>query len=144
MSYPVSFAGLALGLAAVAACGSPADPSSPPLVFSGPPVETVTSASGAVTVSLRWSPATPVKGYDAAELTFTDPAGDPVDGLGVSVVPWMPAHGHGTTVQPTLMPAGPGVQIATPLYLFMSGRWQLRTTLTGPIDDAVTPTVDIP
>ena len=135
---------VAFALAPLGACGSTSAPESPPLDFSGPPAQTVPSASGAVNVAIRWSPTTPVKGYDAAELTFSDSAGNPVDGLTVSVVPWMPAHCHGTSIQPVLMPSGPGVQIASPLYLFMSGQWQLLTTISGPVDDTATPTVEIP
>jgi hypothetical protein len=34
--------------------------------------------------------------------------------------------------------------VASPLYLFMSGEWQLRMTITGAIDDSAVATVDIP
>lgn len=129
----------------VAACGSeqPAM-TTPSLNFSGSSAQTVTSASGQLTIAVRWSPSVPLRGSDAAELTFLDVAGNPVDGLDVSIVPWMPAHGHGTSVQPGIMPTAPGVQVATPLYLFMSGEWQLRMTITGAMDDTAIATVEIP
>jgi hypothetical protein len=141
LSAIVVLAGLSL-----AACGS-ADTtamSSPPLSFSGPPAQTVTATSGQLTVDVRWSPQVPVEGIDAAELTFRDSAGNPVDGLTVSVVPWMPAHGHGTSVNPETMSTGPGTQVATPVYLFMSGEWQLRMTISGTTDDSAVATVEIP
>jgi hypothetical protein len=129
----------------LAACGSEQPTiSSPPLDFSGPSAQTVTSSSGQLTIGVRWSPDVPVRGSDAAELTFLDAAGNPLDGLTVSIVPWMPAHGHGTSIQPLMTSPSPGVQVASPLYLFMSGEWQLRMTITGAIDDSAVATVDIP
>lgn len=127
------------------ACGSNQTAvSSPPLSFSGPASDTVASTTGALSIGIRWSPDVPVKGSDAAELTFLDASGNPVDGLTVTIVPWMPAHGHGTSIQPIMMTESPGVQIATPLYLFMSGEWQLRMMITGAIDDSAVATVEIP
>lgn len=129
----------------VAACGSE-QPSmtTPSLTFDGPSAQTVTSASGQLTIDVRWSPSVPVRGSDAAQLTFLDAGGNPMDGLDLSIVPWMPAHGHGTAVQPVTTTTAPGVQVATPLYLFMSGEWQLRMTITGAMDDAAIATVEIP
>jgi hypothetical protein len=129
----------------LAGCGSDrAEVSSPPLSFSGPAAQTLTSSSGQLSIGIRWSPDVPIKGSDAAELTFRDAAGDLVDGLAVSMVPWMPAHGHGTSIDPIMMSSSPGVQIATPLYLFMSGEWQLRMTITGALDDSAVATAEIP
>lgn len=116
----------------------------PSLTFDGPSAQTVTSASGQLTIDVRWSPSVPVRGSDAAQLTFLDAGGNPMDGLDLSIVPWMPAHGHGTAVQPVTTTTAPGVQVATPLYLFMSGEWQLRMTITGAMDDAAIATVEIP
>ena len=118
--------------------------STPSLSFSGPSAQSVTSTSGQLTVGVRWSPDVPLRGSNAAQLTFLDGAGNPVDGLDLSIVPWMPAHGHGTAVQPVIMTTAPGTQVATPLYLFMSGEWQLRMTITGAIDDTAIATVEIP
>ncbi|HUO40698.1 MAG TPA: FixH family protein [Mycobacterium sp.] len=135
----------ALGAASSAACGGDsAATSMPSLNFGGPSAQTVTSASGQLTIDLRWSPDVPLRGSDAAQLTFLDSAGNPVDGLDLSIGPWMPAHGHGTAVQPVITTTAPGVQVATPLYLFMSGEWQLRMTISGAMDDSAIATVEIP
>jgi hypothetical protein len=40
--------------------------------------------------------------------------------------------------------ADDGIFLATPVYLYMAGRWELRLALTGSVDDAATFTVDIP
>jgi len=128
-----------------AACGADATTmSTPSLIFNGPSAQTVSSSSGQLTIAIRWSPDVPLRGSDAAQLTFLDAVGNPVDGLDLSIVPWMPAHGHGTSAQPLITTTAPGVQVATPLYLFMSGEWQLRMTITGAMDDTAIATVEIP
>ncbi|HZL16577.1 MAG TPA: FixH family protein [Polyangia bacterium] len=130
--------------------GSEASPQIAPLTFSGPASETVTAADGAVTIAVRWSWSPPVVGYDAGELTLTDANGAPMSGYTLSVVPWMPAHGHGASVAPTVNETSPGVYVAAPLDFYMSGNWQLLTTITGPADaaaafhDSAQPSVDIP
>ena len=121
-----------------------------PLTFSGPAAETVSSADGAVTIAVRWSWSPPVVGYDAGELTLTDASGAPMSGCTLSVIPWMPAHGHGASVAPTVNETSPGVYVAAPLDFYMSGTWQLLTSITGPpvataaFHDSAQPSVDIP
>ena len=107
-------------------------------------METITSTSGGLRVGLRWSPSVPVRGENAAQLTFVDGLGQAIDGLSVDVVPWMPAHGHGTSVQPVTTATDPGVVVATPVYLYMSGEWQLRMTMSGALEDSAVATVQIP
>jgi hypothetical protein len=133
----------ALGLPACGAATS-SGPTAAPLDFAEAPLLTMPTASGALTLTLRASPQPPVRGSDAAEMTFTDGSGAPVAGLAVTVLPWMTAHGHGTSVQPTVTETDPGVFVVTPLYLYMSGAWDLQTTVAGAINDTVTPTLDIP
>ena len=116
----------------------------PPLSFPSTPFETVVSSGGHLHLDVRWSPDVPVKGVDAAQLIFSDDLGTPVDGLAVAVLPWMPAHGHGTSVQPSVVSTAPGVLVASPIYLYMSGEWQLRMTVTGPLDDSAVATAQIP
>lgn len=132
---------LAIGLCA---CGG-ADGvlRSPPLSFSGATYQSVASGSGKMQIGVRWSPQAPAVGVDAGEFTVTDTAGAPLDGLALTIVPWMPAHGHGTSVTPEITETSPGVFVATPLYLYMSGHWDLRTTISGAEGDTATPSVDL-
>jgi hypothetical protein len=122
----------------------------PALVFNGPPALTVPSASGALDLAVWWSPVQPTVGYDAAQLAITDGSGAPVAGLSLTIVPFMPAHGHGASVDPTVSETAPGVYVATPLDFFMAGHWELLTTIAsggdagGTIDDSAQPTVDVP
>jgi hypothetical protein len=137
---------VSLGLALLAGgCGAPGGPVRPPaLAFPPTAFETVVSSSGRLRMEVRWSPAIPAKGDNAVQLTFLDEGGAAVDGLMGDVLPWMPAHGHGTSVDPVTTAAGPGVVVATPVYLYMSGEWQLRVTLTGSLDDSAVATTQIP
>ena len=123
-------------------------------MFPGAPALTVASASGQLSIDVWWSPAQPTVGYDATQLAITDATGAPVTGLTLTIVPWMPAHGHGASVEPTVSEIAPGVYVATPLDFFMAGRLgaddrasaQSPTPATrrGAIDDSAEPTVDVP
>jgi YtkA-like protein len=135
--------GVALATANVA-CGDGAMPPGPALSFAAAPDQTLTSDSGALRVEVRFSPNPPIVGSDAVQLSFTDPSGGPLPGLGLSVVPWMPAHGHGTSVDPTVTETAPGTFVATPLYLFMPGSWELRMTTSGTVDDTAKAVFEIP
>jgi hypothetical protein len=79
-----------------------------------------------------------------AELTITDAMGKPVDGLTFSVVPWMPAMGHGTSLVPTVTPMGKGTYAVGDLSLFMPGEWELRLTFSGSTSDTANPVFDVP
>jgi hypothetical protein len=138
-----------------AACNSgPAIPSAAPLVFPGAPAATVASASGGLWIDVWWSPAQPIVGYDATQLAISDSNGSPVSGLSLSIVPWMPAQGHGASVLPTVTEISPGTYVATPIDFFMAGQWELRTAITNAadgggadgaiIDDTADPTVNVP
>jgi hypothetical protein len=145
-AIPLAAALLCLG------CGGEQSPLQvAPLVFSGAPAETVTSTGGQANIAIRWSWSPPVVGFDAGELTITDGTGAPMSGLTLSVVPWMPAHGHGASVAPSWSEVSPGVYDVAPLDFYMSGTWQLLTTITramgatgAAIDDTAQPSVDIP
>jgi hypothetical protein len=119
-------------------------PPAPPLIFSGTVQQTATSASGQLRVGVRWSPQPPAVGTAAAELAITDAAGTPVGGLSLAGLLWMPAHGHGASVQPELNETADGVFIASPLYFFMPGAWELRLTIAGTFDDTATVSIDLP
>ncbi|HTA20181.1 MAG TPA: FixH family protein [Polyangia bacterium] len=136
--------GLSMTLALVGCGPAMTGDAAPAPSFSDAPLETVTSTSGGVRIALRWSPSVPVRGENAAQLTFVDGLGQEIDGLTVDVVPWMPAHGHGTSVQPVTTATEPGVVVATPLYLYMSGAWQLRLTISGALEASAVATVQIP
>jgi hypothetical protein len=140
----------------VVGCGQPATPTAPALVFSGAPALTVSSASGQLSIGIWWSPPQPTVGYDATQLVITDSTGAPVSGLTLTIIPWMPAHGHGASVVPTVSETAPGVYVATPLDFFMAGDWELMTAIArstdggadaggiGSLNDSADPTLEVP
>jgi hypothetical protein len=126
----------------VLACGSGGN--GPPASFSGPPVVTSMTDTGAYAIAARTSPNPIARGGNALELTVSDASGAPKDGLAIAVVPWMPAMGHGASVVPTVTPKGGGVYDVTDVELFMPGRWEVRLTIGAPATDHSTLVFDVP
>lgn len=89
--------------------------------------------AGALSVKLmEASPAPPAKQSNALTFQVTDAAGKPVDGATLSVTPFMPDHGHGSSVKPTIAPMGGGTYAVTNVYLPMPGLWRLTVTVQMP------------
>ena len=108
--------------------------------FGSSPLVTVVSASGALQLAVFTNPQPPTNGNVAVRYVVTDTATkQPVDGLSLDIVPWMPAMGHGTTVVPSVSPVGEGVYDLSNVYLYMAGQWQLRTTMSGGTSDSAAP-----
>jgi hypothetical protein len=131
-------------------CGSSDAASSAPAcssqsAFPSEPLATVTSNGGALHVELHATPYQPmVAGVGCIELVVTDSTtGASVDDLSVTMTPWMPAMGHGTSVRPVLTPLGEGRYVFTNVSLFMPGEWQLRTQFSGQVNDSVAPTFNV-
>ncbi len=136
----------AIGFLAIASgCGG-SPPPIPPVPSSFPlqALTTVASTSGALQVALRSVPDPPVRGQNVGQLTVTDSSGQPIDGITVEVLPWMPSHGHGTSQAVEVTDQGGGVFITNPLYLFMAGEWLIQMKFQGTLDDTATAIVEIP
>jgi hypothetical protein len=129
--------------ACVCACGGDdaADPSTASVDASSPQV--VVTESGRFATTLSWSSGVPVKGNNRVELRLTTRDNAPISGATVTLLPWMPAHAHGTSVKPTVVETAPGVFSATSVYLYMAGQWQLRIGISGSIDDSAIATYDV-
>jgi hypothetical protein len=103
-----------------------------------------TSASGALHVAVTMTPNPPARGVSSARFVLTDDTKHPVDGLTLTIQPWMVQHGHGSPITPEVSAAGQGAYLVTNLYLPMPGLWQLRTTVSGAVNDELTPTLELP
>ena len=126
--------GVCLAIGVAPGCGAPEIlPGTPS--FAPYPDQTVASDSGALLVAVHFAPRPPIVGTNAVQLSFTDAGGAHPAGLALGVVPWMPAHGHGTSVAPAITETAPGTFEAAPLVLFMPGSWELRITAGGSVDD---------
>lgn len=89
------------------------------------------SADGSLHMELMSaSPAPPEEGENTWTLKVTDASGAPVTGESFTVKPWMPAHGHGSSITPSMTPTStPGVYDVGILEFFMPGIWQTTITL---------------
>ncbi len=75
-------------------------------------------------------PAPPTKGNNNWMLKVLDAAGAPVMGATLDVKPFMPDHGHGTSIVPTITPAGDAYKVDN-VNLFMAGLWQVTITVSA-------------
>jgi hypothetical protein len=131
-----------------AGCGEAASPGQPP-VFGAQPAAVVTSAPGGLKVTVWTAPSPPVKGINAVRLLVEDPAGAGVEGAGIHAMAWMPAHGHGTAVEPAVTEEGAGVYALERVVFHMEGRWELHgdatlgTSATAPAVDSFVTTFDV-
>jgi hypothetical protein len=84
------------------------------------------------------NPAPPAKGENTWTVKITDGSGQPMSGATVTVKPFMPDHGHGSSIVPQVTPMGSdGTYQVSLLELFMPGIWQVTFTLmpaSGPAD----------
>ncbi len=136
-----NFIAIALAMAA-AGCSSSGPAESTVLATSGP--VTLTTQSGQLKVEIRTLPEPATRGNNQVELTVTGAIdGQPRDGLTIACKPWMPAMGHGTSIVPSFAPEMMGKYMISDVDLFMPGLWQLRLTISGPIEDYVAPEYEI-
>jgi hypothetical protein len=74
-------------------------------------------------------PGPPIKGVNTMNLEVTDASGAPVDGAKITVTPWMPDHAHGSSVVPSVAPAGGGKYTVSNVYFIMAGLWEVKFTV---------------
>jgi phosphoribosyl 1,2-cyclic phosphodiesterase len=94
-------------------------------------------------VDVATQPQPPVRGDNTVEYRFLDASGHPVEGVVFTVRPWMPSHGHGSSITPTVEERGNGAYRVTHVYLFMDSTWELQATVTAPWQDAFTVTCEV-
>jgi hypothetical protein len=129
----------------LAACSSEPAASGADATFPPDPITTAPSDSGALVLAVRTAPSQPPpRGTCTVELSITNAAGAPKDGLTLDIVPWMPAHGHGTSIRPSVVGKGGGKYLVTDVSLFMPGEWELRTTFSGSTSDHAAPEIVVP
>jgi len=77
------------------------------------------------------NPGPPVKGTNTWMIAVADAGGAPVPGATITVVPFMPDHGHGSPIKVAVTDQGGGQYQLAPLYLFMAGIWQITINITA-------------
>ena len=105
---------------------------------------TVQSQSGAFIVEVRTAPdQPPIREATSVEYRIRDASSAPVEGLKLTVLPWMPEMGHGASITPTVTDEGGGRYVVSDVQWVMPGDWELRTSI-GPGQDSATPSFQIP
>lgn len=104
------------------------------------PNVSVTSANGALDFILVDStPAPPARGTNVWSMRITNTSGANQPNMPVNVLPFMPDHGHGTSITASMTANADGTYTVQPLYLFMAGVWRVTFTTmpaSGPSDTA--------
>jgi hypothetical protein len=124
-------------------CGS-SSASGEPVTFPADALQTEQSNDGHLSFEIRTSPQPPARGVLSVQYRITSPEGAPLDGLTLTVIPWMPAMGHGTSTVPTVEARGNGLYVLNDVNLYMAGLWELRTRISGHASGEVTPRLQIP
>jgi hypothetical protein len=125
------------------ACGGGARPES--TSFPEMPLATLSGEAGKLVVEVRTAPdQPPERGIDAVQVVVKDSSGTLQDGLQIAATLWMPAMGHGSSVDPTATARGKGTYVLDNVYLYMPGLWELRTSFSGSVTDRAAPAFDVP
>ena len=89
------------------------------------------STTGTLSFTLsQANPAPPAVGINTWTLRVANSSGQPVPNLPLSVLPFMPDHGHGTSVQAQVTANPDSSYSVTPLYFFMPGVWRITFSTT--------------
>jgi hypothetical protein len=136
---PLLTLSLVLGVSACGGGGSSTGNSA----FGATPLTSFQVEGGPLNVALYTSPQPPVRGDLSIRYVVTDPQGSPVNGLTLSLTPWMVTMGHGTSVTPSVRALDHGVYEFTNVYVFMPGPWELRTTFSGSVSGGASPLVQV-
>lgn len=98
------------------------------------------SENGHFTVTLRTAdPAPPAKGDNTWTIEIRDAGGTPVEGATLTVTPWMPDHGHGTSIDVQVAAGSdPGTYVLSSIDLRMPGLWEVTIEIdAGGVTDSV-------
>jgi YtkA-like len=139
----MAVASLSAVLAVSLSACSGANPRSGAPTFGAAPY--LSASGGQLLIEMRTFPQPPERGTVAVQYTVTDTAdGSLRDGLVIAVEPWMPYDNHGTSIVPTVTAEGQGKYLVENVDLFMGGRWELRTAVSGPVGQNVSLAFDLP
>lgn len=143
LHFSARAATLALLLSAVG-CGAESDPEGA-FDFPDAAYDTLEGKAGELVVEVRTAPIQPpARGLSNVELRVATPDGEPLDGLTLGAIPWMPDMGHGASVKPQVTAQGDGRYVVKNVNMFMPGRWELVIQTTGTVEDSATVSFQIP
>jgi protein SCO1 len=83
-------------------------------------------------------------GANAVDVVVRDKSGKTVDGAELTVIPWLPAMGHGVWEKPAVTMEGTGKYHVRNIVTNMTGRWELKIDVSkGAIKDRVVFSFDV-
>lgn len=88
------------------------------------------SRTGTFEATFSSLPDPPTTGTNALGLELRQGGGPVVDAM-VTLEPWMPAHGHGSSKAPLVTNLGAGAYRAEDIYLTMPGYWELTIEVSA-------------
>jgi hypothetical protein len=138
---------LACGLVLALAPGCGASPSASAAALSDAGPAVILASDGKLlqleAYTMPFQP--PTRGLSTVTLDVINAkTGAPQDGLVIDAVPWMPAHGHGTSVTTAVEAKAGGVYVVSRVNMFMGGKWDLRLGFSGAVTDRATLHFSIP
>lgn len=94
-------------------------------------VEEATTVDGLYELGFTPEPDPPTSGQALLRVAVAEAGGGPVEGAQLTVIPWMPEHGHGVSQEPVVTELGGGEYEAGWSYV-MPGYWELAVQVHGP------------
>lgn len=82
-------------------------------------------------VLVQGDPAPPSRGNNTWTLKIADASSKPITDATIEIKPFMPDHGHGSSVKPSATKNTDGSYKIDPLYFFMPGLWQVTFNATS-------------
>ena len=90
----------------------------------------VVSDNGAFVLDLIPKVSVNLVGLNRYEINLADRQGMPLDQAQITIIPWMPDHGHGTDREPSISPMGNGVYEVGDVVYTMPGLWHLNVEIS--------------
>ena len=90
----------------------------------------VVSDNGAFVLDLIPKVSMNLVGLNRYEIILADEQGIAVEQAQITMIPWMPDHGHGTDREPVITPMGNGVYEVDDVVYTMPGLWHLNVEIS--------------
>ena len=102
------------------------------------------STQGHFVASFQPTPAEPIVGKNTMEIHLEDANDAAVVGATLSVEPWMPGMGHGSSTAPVVTETGHGHYGVADIVYTMAGAWELKIEVAaGGVTDNFVLTYDV-
>ncbi len=102
------------------------------------------SQAGHFEATANFEPSPPAVGKNRLELELRNEDGSFLEAAKLEAEPWMPAHGHGVPVRPSVKEMGAGVYSVEDLRFTMPGTWEVKVQIqAGQVDDSLVVKTDV-